>query len=368
MNKRPKILFIPLVESKTSERIPMMIRVLSKHYDLIGLRSYFNTLYNKKAFWILCRLKLAILILKGIKLGLKNHVDLIFCEEPEYALAGLIISKVLRKPIIYDSHGNRYLLCMRLNPSYCYRLYAIFLDIIVARMSSLILVVSKHNKKFYVSQGVSPERIRVLPSFVDLNEVDSARYASLAYLKLFKNKRTLLFFGSFQYPPNVKALQFINNELAPALEGIKNVNIYVCGRIPFSGIEHILGSKPHRKLKYLGFVPNIYAVLHAADIFICPIWTTVGIIVKVLDAMAVGKPIVITKFIKEGIPELNENNALIAENKQQFIHLVKYLLDHYDRYKYVAQDLRKIIESKYSMKVIEKQLCSIIQNILERGV
>ena len=364
-----RILFIPFVYTKGSERVSQLIKIMSRHYDVVGLkpkRRGRQTYRGRKAVYVTeYLLEKIVLILKGIRIGLQNHVNLIFCEEPEYALPGLIISKILRKPVIYDSHGNRYLLCMRLNPPFYYRLYIRSLDTMLAKMCSLLLVVSEHNKRYYVYQGVPPESIRILPSCIDLNEVDNAREGSLKYLKLFKGKKTLLFLGNFAYQPNVEALRFINNELAPAIEHKDNVDIYISGysSVP---IQRLTGCILHRKVTYLGFVPNVYEVLHAADAFVCPLWSTVGIIVKMLDAMAVGKPIVTTSLLKEGIPELNECNVLLARDKSEFIRLVVDLLEHYDKYAYMGSSLHRIIVTKYSEEIVEKQLCSVIYDIVSR--
>lgn len=302
------------------------------------------------------------MILNGIKMGSRNFITLIFCEEPEYALVGFILSKILRVPFIYDSHGNKYLQCIRLrNPLY-YRLYITFLDIFLAKKCSVLLVVSEFDRRCYINQGVPPGKIYVIPSFIDLEKVKRAIMNPSTNIPIPKGKKTLLFFGNYNYEPNVEALRFINNELAPAIDNIENVEIYICGRSPVP-IEQLVGPL-HRKVKYLGFVPDIYEVLNTVDAFICPIWTGVGIIVKVLDAMAVGKPIVGTKFLREGIPELNENNALLARNKQEFIYLVRHLLEHYDEYKHMGQVLQNIIATRYSRDVIEKKLYFIILHVI----
>lgn len=359
--RRLKILFLPLTQAKTSERIPMIIKILSKHYSIVGIKDQRILYFNGKISWILSKLSLIRLILRGIKMGIKSRPDLIFCEEPDYALVGLIISKILRKPIIYDSHGNRYLLCVRLNSPLYYRLYAIPLDIMLAKRSTLLLVVSEHNKKYYMNQGIPPERIRVIPSCVDLTEIDKARIGSLKYMELFKGKKILLFFGTFSYQPNMEALLFINNKLAPALEDMKDVEIYIAGRAPAN--KDIVGML-HKKVKWLGFVPNIYEVLHAADVFICPLWKTVGIIVKVLDAMGAGKPIIVSRFVKEGIPELNESNAFLANDETEFIYLTRLCIKNLDKYLQMGAQLRKIIAMNYNVDVVENNLIQIIQELI----
>ncbi len=356
-----KILFIPLTRAKTSERIPMIIKILSKHYDIVGIEHRRILYIHGKITWIINKLALTRLILMGVKLGIKSRPDLIFCEEPDYALVGLIISKILRKPIIYDSHGNKYLLCVRLNSPLYYRLYAIPLDIMLAKRSTLLLVVSEHDKKHYIYQGITSKRIRVIPSCVDLEEIDKARNGSLKYMELFKGKKILLFFGTFGYQPNLEALLFINDKLAPALEDVKDVEIYIAGRVP---ANKDIVSMLHKKVNWLGFVPNIYEVLHAADLFICPLWKTVGIIVKVLDAMGAGKPVIVSRFIKEGIPELNESNAFLANNETDFIYLTRQCIKNLDKYLQIGVQLRKIIAMNYNVDVVEKKLIKIINELI----
>ncbi len=369
--KRVTIIFIPFYEGKTSERIPSIVKVLSKRYSLVGLRPHSQlrvTRRGKKAFWLYeWVLEKFTLTLKGVKMGIQNSADLIFCEEPEYAIVGLAISKILRKPVIYDSHGNKYLQCKRFGKPFYYTIYITFSDLISAKMSTLLLAVSEFDKNIYHHQGVSCEKIQVIPSFINLKKVDNAKTGSSKYESLFKGKKILLFIGNFTYQPNVEALRFINNELAPALEHIDNVEICICGHSSVP-IQHLTGCILHRKVTYLGFVPNVYEVLHAADAIMCPLWRAVGIIVKMLDAMAVGKPIVATSLLKEGIPELNKYNVFLAKNKNEFIRMVIDLLEHYDKYEHMGRDFRRIIITKYTEEVIEKQLFSVIHNVVSSNI
>src|SRR5208282_1943974 len=127
------------------------------------------------------------------------------------------------------SHGNKYLQCLRSGKPFYYTVYITFSDAISAKLSTLLLVVSEFDKNVYCNQGVPRKKIVVVPSFIDFKEAYDAKKSS-KYVSLFKDKKTLLFFGSFDYQPNVEALQFINNELAPALEDIENVEIWICGR------------------------------------------------------------------------------------------------------------------------------------------
>lgn len=360
-SKKLKILFIPFIKTKTSERIPQIIKILSRHYNIIGVAPVKAIFKRGGIHWILSRIRLLNLFFKALKLSLKARPDLIFCEEPEYTLVGLMISKIIGKPVIYDTHGNRYLLCKRLNSRLRYLFYAVPLDIFLAKKSAVLLVVSEHNKQFYIDQGIPPRKIHVIPSCIDLTEVDKSRIGSSKYLETFRGKKTLLFFGTFDYQPNLEALCFINEELAPAIDDLNNVEIYICGRAS-ERVMRLIGNF-HRKVKWVGFVQNIYEILYAIDVFICPLWRTVGIIVKVLDAMSAGKPIIASEFVAEGIPELKSFKACLARNKEEFICLVRRFIENFDEYKSLGHEFRKIVESKYSSKVVEQKLQYIINEL-----
>ena len=130
-------------------------------------------------------------------------------------------------------------------------------------------------------------------------------------LNISAEKKILLFNGSFNYAPNLHALQAIMDKINPLLQKADfNYQIIICGKdIPAAYLELLL--QKNTGILYAGFVEDISLYFKAADLFINPVLTGGGIKTKLVEAIAYGCPAVSTHSGSEGI------DAAIAENMLQ---------------------------------------------------
>lgn len=335
----------------TSERTPEIYRRLMKSHALVQLRPRWdNIIYDVNRSAIM-RLPLYLLdkielVLRGLRVATKNKVDLIFCETYHHALVGLIIARVLGRPCIWDSHGNVLLFAISQGKGPLFRLGAGTLERIIGRGIDALITVTDVDAEAYASQGIRREKIHVFPSCVDVAEID--RRVRARRKKKESSPRTpdavpvILFFGSFKYEPNREALGFVNDVLAPSLTkaGVR-FKIQVAGRdIPPKSF--------HPSIEILGFVPDLYSYIADADLGIVPLWKGVGILVKALDMMAVGIPIIASSFVVGGIPQLrNGNQALLADTPEEFISLLIESLSHMDRLQEIGDRGRSLVIEQY---------------------
>ncbi len=147
----------------------------------------------------------------------------------------------------------------------------------------------------------------------------------------------------------------MNAVLAPALAraGIR-CEIRVAGRdipaIPFDPL-----------VRPLGFVPDIYASIRAATLCIVPVKRGVGVLTKVLDAMAVGTPIVMSDFAARGIPEIRHGvHAFVATTDEEFLRYVTQALGDPDTCFAMARRARELVERKFDWETHADRLEAII--------
>lgn len=322
-----RILAIPANDlPPTSERTPEIYRRLMKSHTLVQLRPRWDAIIYDVDRPSLLRLPLYLLdklelLLRGLRDAKENRVDLVFCETYHHALVGLFIAKILGRPCVWDSHGNVLLFAESQGKGRPFRIAAGTLERFIGTRVDALITVTQVDAEAYVSNGVAREKVHVFPSCVDIADVDrrvrERRLRKLSTPRSPTATPSILFFGSFKYEPNRDALQFVNEVLAPSLAkaGVR-VRIRVAGRdIP---------SQPfHASIEILGFVPDIYQHIADADLGIVPLWKGVGILVKALDMMAVGTPVLATSFVAKGIPQLrNGDQILLAETPKDFIRLV----------------------------------------------
>ena len=150
------------------------------------------------------------------------------------------------------------------------------------------------------------ERVTVNPFAIDLPAVG----------ELEEGPATLLFAGNFTHPPNVDAVLWLARDVLPRIARLEPaVRLSIAG--PHAPPEVRALDGPHAR--FLGRVPNLDELVRRTTVVMAPVRTGGGMRMKVLHAMALGKPVVTTPRGAEGFgasPPLalgGDADALAAE-------------------------------------------------------
>lgn len=360
-----RLLFIPdQIQPDTNERTPKLREILAKNHTVVGIRDemadiVYGQRKNKVLRYSMYFFNNIYLFWRCLLEARRSDVDLLFCEGPHYALIGVFVSKILRKPCVWDSHGNTLVFCQQLGKSKAYTAASVALERILGEQIDALITVSEKDKQAYEGIGVDPSKIHVIPTCVDYSTVhktSKSREMIRRELGLTDHHMMLLFFGSLHYAPNRQAVEYIDRVLAPSLsQAFPNVKIFIAGRGESA-------PNPHPSVTFLGFVPSIYDLIRASDVCIAPLWSGVGILTKVLDMMACGKPTVVTPLAKDGIPELLDNrNVIIALNREDFVAKTSQLLKRKDSYDTIGRRAREMVEMKYTWDKARAQLNELFE-------
>jgi polysaccharide biosynthesis protein PslH len=111
-----------------------------------------------------------------------------------------------------------------------------------------------------------------------------------------------------------------------------------------------------------GFVPDVRPFFERATVAVCPIRDGGGTRVKILDNLAMGKPIVTTRIGIEGIDVEPERDALIADTPEEFERQIARVFDDADLRARLAQNARALAERRYSWDSIVQVLLDSYEN------
>ncbi len=118
----------------------------------------------------------------------------------------------------------------------------------------------------------------------------------------------------------------------------------------------------HPFVKPLGFVDEIHRLVHSCDLSLVPIWKGVGILTKVLDAMGVGTPVVLTEFVTRLMPDIRDGvNAFVASSEEEFSQKVLDALSNPGACEIVAHGARQLVEEMYDWALYTEYLERIIR-------
>ncbi len=196
-------------------------------------------------------------------------------------------------------------------------------------------------------ENVGDVAITVVTNGVDINYFRPQKPVDI-------NTRGLIFIGAMDWYPNREAVLFFLSEIWPKLTEEKYVDpITIIGRNPPT---QLLSVAKHSKIVAPGFVEDVRPYMDSSKIYICPIKEGGGTRLKILDALAMRKPLVATGLAVEGLDLVEEEHFLRAESASEFVAQIKRLENNSDLCYKIAHEGRRFVEERYSWEIIGKKL------------
>lgn len=137
-------------------------------------------------------------------------------------------------------------------------------------------------------------------------------------------ERALVFTGAMDYWPNVDAVQWFADEVFPALRAQDpQLAFYIVGSRPNPQVL-ALGQLPG--VTVTGTVPDVRPYIRHATVAVAPLRIARGIQNKVLEAMAMATPTVVSPQALEGIDAVADSELAVADGAPAWIATLGALL------------------------------------------
>ena len=181
---------------------------------------------------------------------------------------------------------------------------------------------------------------------------------------LTKNPQ-ILFTGGMNYPPNKDAVRYFLKEIfSKILKEIPTCEFIIAGRHAQSTFKNYsLGGQP---IRIVSDPVDIRPVFKKANIFVVPLRIGGGTRLKILEAMAMGCPVVSTKIGAEGVPYTEGKHLLLADNAEDFANKVVLLLQNQVLRSKLLQNAKLWVKKHYSWNVICQRAVDHLMNRLEQ--
>ncbi|MGL1832986.1 TIGR03087 family PEP-CTERM/XrtA system glycosyltransferase [Rhodocyclaceae bacterium SMB388] len=155
----------------------------------------------------------------------------------------------------------------------------------------------------------------------------------------------IVFTGAMDYWPNIDAVTWFVNDILPGIRAeLPAVRFTIVGMNPAPAVQALAGSG----VVVTGKVPDVRPWIAHADLIVAPLRIARGIQNKVLEAMAMGKPVVVSAASATGLDGEVGHDFVTAVSAAQFIDTCLSLLGDPERRKRVAASARECVEQKYS--------------------
>ena len=163
--------------------------------------------------------------------------------------------------------------------------------------------------------------------------------------------KTILFFGAMHRSLNVDAVLYFAEKVFPRiLEKVPESRFAVAGDNPPDIVRGL--AREGSRIEVLGRVDDLEGCYVSATVFIAPILVGGGIIVKILDAMAAGIPVVTTTFGNEGIGAAPDEEVVVADGPDACADAVIRLLSDPEANRRIGERGREFVRGTFSAEAI----------------
>ncbi|KUO43067.1 MAG: hypothetical protein APU95_00825 [Hadesarchaea archaeon YNP_N21] len=171
----------------------------------------------------------------------------------------------------------------------------------------------------------------------------------------------LLFVGTLYYYPNIDAVNYFFSEIYPRIRLARSdVRVQIVGLNPPVSIQR-LGDLPG--VEVIGGVPDVRPYYEQASVFIVPLRLGGGTRLKIVEAMAMGLPVVSTSVGAEGLSVHPGEDILIADDPQAFAEGVLRLLSDPALWHRIAAGGRRLAQA-YDWRTVARPVIDLMEQVI----
>ena len=157
---------------------------------------------------------------------------------------------------------------------------------------------------------------------------------------------SLVFTGLLSYRPNIDAVQHLVNDIFPLVRRARPACTLTIVGGGGDDLTHLAGPG----IRFTGYVPDLRPEIARAAVAVVPIRMGSGTRLKVVEALAMAKPMVSTTIGCEGIDVRDEEHLLIGDSPAVFAAQVLRLLDDPDAARRMGERGAALARSEYSWR------------------
>jgi sugar transferase (PEP-CTERM/EpsH1 system associated) len=198
----------------------------------------------------------------------------------------------------------------------------------------------------YLQDRHHVDNLRLLPNGVDLDTFAPGNHD-------YSHNHTLLFTGNMDYAPNVDAALYFMEEIFPVVQKqFPKVRFVIAGQRPVQKIMDLAGEH----VVVTGFVKDLAEVYRQASVVVAPLRFGAGTQNKVLEAMAVGVPVVCSNIGFKGLGIRSGEGAIMQTDPAAFASSVCDLLSSEQLRQEVGSSGVNVTRARFDWEAVTLQL------------
>jgi sugar transferase (PEP-CTERM/EpsH1 system associated) len=171
----------------------------------------------------------------------------------------------------------------------------------------------------------------------------------------------LVFNGALTYHPNYDAMDYFLREIFPRVQAdAPEATLTITGATQGAPVDALPASS---RVTFTGYVDDIRPVVARSSVCVVPLRKGAGTRLKILEAMALGTPVISTSKGAEGLGVESGKQLLIADEPAEFAdHTIRLIHNSELRGKLAANAIH-FVREKYDWNTIGQHFCQLVDTV-----
>lgn len=198
------------------------------------------------------------------------------------------------------------------------------------------------------------DRVHVIPNGVDPKLLD--------FKPPQKERRLITFTGSLSYKPNFDAAMRLCRDILPSVaRDIPDIRLRITGKLDGLDIGD-LSNAPG--IEFTGYVDDIKPLVASASALVVPLKFGGGTRLKILEAMALGTPVISTPMGVEGLGTEDGRNILLGDTDEELARQTVLALSNPELSASIAENAMELIKDRYLWPDIASDFERVVTRVM----
>jgi glycosyltransferase involved in cell wall biosynthesis len=176
--------------------------------------------------------------------------------------------------------------------------------------------------------------------------------------------RTIIFCGLLSYAPNIDAVRFLSRSIIPEIQrSVPDVRVLVVGRAPTAEIQALHDGKT---VVVASDVPSVVEYYAKSAVAVVPLRFGGGTRIKILEAWALGVPVVSTSIGCEGLDAVHGEHLMVADDAKEFAARCVSLLRASDQCARLTTAGWQLVSERYRWDAIGRRAVADVATLPKR--
>jgi glycosyltransferase involved in cell wall biosynthesis len=214
-------------------------------------------------------------------------------------------------------------------------------------------VTSKDQEKMAHMFHLPLAKIGVIPNGVTMEEKD--------WQEIVPKQNWLIFNGALTYQANFDAMEFFLREIFPRIRAeAPETHLKITGSLKGVALDQ-LPQQEH--VEFTGYLEDVKSAVTESWACVVPLRIGGGTRLKILEAMALGVPVISSVKGAEGLDVTDGEQILLANTAEAFARQTLRILRDDDLRQKIAAAARQFVQEKYHWQDIQNHFCDLVQAI-----